>query len=267
MEALARLLFVLPLLAAVPVRAVECSSVSIENLMARESARQDNLKECARSSAKLIAMGGLDGVCAASWRALDSQEAEAAPCMTEAQLAKFAHWRDMRNIYCSELFDSTRGKEGKAFDNHCRTSWDWLKPYDNKRSAETAERWEKELSTVAGLLEHERHRQEDLRECSSYSKAAIEFGAPDGVCSIDWSYLSPAEAKLGPGMSESQLKEFTWLRAQYDESCRKLAKTLGEEAKVSSKCGADWSWLDKAVSALQLKAGRERALGILKQAP
>jgi hypothetical protein len=114
------------------------------------------------------------------------------------------------------------------------------------------------------VLAEEQHREYDLKECAD---SAGNDEAADGVCARNWSDVSPAEAQLGPRMSQAELKKFSELRAAYDASCGVLIKTIGEKAKISSMCGADWTRLSDASSAMQLRGGEKRALDVLNQSP
>ena len=258
-------LLLLPLLAAsFPALAADCSPNVIQKLMQDEDARQYDVTECSHSSPAVANDGGLDGVCARNWKSLDASEAKAARCMSDAELAKFSKWRDSYQLHCSMILEFDL-RPNYPFDNECRANWDWLKPYDRRQARAADERFQKSLQSVPSLLDHERGRVGNLKECSKYSKAAIEFGAPDGVCNVIYDYLSPAEAKLAPKMAPADLAQFEALRAGYADSCAALKKTLGEAAK--SMCGADWSWLANASSGAKMKAAQCSVQDVAKQRP
>ncbi|HVA65508.1 MAG TPA: hypothetical protein VNK24_01125 [Elusimicrobiota bacterium] len=115
----------------------------------------------------------------------------------------------------------------------------------------------RKIVSVTRALKAERARQEALRDCAA--------GGRDGSCAKDWSYLSPAEAKLAPRMSDRQLEQFSGLRYDYAQNCRKLSKVMGKDAKSPALCGADWSWLAAASLRERMKDGQEQALNVVGQ--
>jgi hypothetical protein len=122
------------------------------------------------------------------------------------------------------------------------------------------------MATFDGVYGREKDRVSNLKYCSEYGAGVITSGdAPDGVCAVDWTYLSPAAAKLAPSLSEQQIESFKSVRKEYDKVCGVIEGKVGAESRRISLCGADWTWLDKADSALKLKAGKSRALGVIGQ--
>jgi len=115
----------------------------------------------------------------------------------------------------------------------------------------------KKIASVSRALKAERARQDALRDCAA--------GGQDGSCAKDWSFLSPAEAKLALKMSDRQLEEFSGLRYDYAQNCRKLSKVMGQAAKSPALCGADWSWLAAASLRERMKEGQTQASSVVHQ--
>jgi len=115
----------------------------------------------------------------------------------------------------------------------------------------------KNILSVTRALKAESARQEALRDCAADGR--------DGSCAKDWSYLSPAEAKLAPRMSDRQLEQFSGLRYDYAQNCRKLSKVMGQAAQSPALCGADWSWLAAASLRERMKDGQAQASSVVHQ--
>lgn len=239
----------------------DCGPRGVDQLLSAESRRIEVLKKDAHEK-----IG--DG--AAVDPELDGDMAKAGPCLSEEQLAQFDKLRESHDLYCGWILSNSFGSHAlpPVYKGNCTDDWAWLKPYRGKQEAEANQKWAAKIATPEGLLEEEKGRIENLTECAKASPGVIKSGeAADGVCAVAYAWLSPAEAKVGAGMSEQQLQDFGRLRAQYTETCRVIEGKVGAEAHRSSLCGADWSWLDQAVSAKSLRKGESRVLDLLKQAP
>lgn len=225
--------------------AADCSPQDGDQLLREEQQFADAVRDCARMEPRVANDGGPEGECVASPRQLDVTEAANASCLSDKQLERFDSLARQIDSNCA-LIEDWKVEHNYVLDAQCRRDRAWLSALRERQARDRAASEDRDLATPAALLDRESAREASLKDCAQGSRESILSGnMADGVCSGDWSYLSPAEAKAAGRMSSEELRRFRQLSFSYQTACAELSGKLGDKAHSPSLCGADWSWLER----------------------